>query len=100
MFLRMAKQVGKPRGRGGSDAHLVPGRSVLDETLDAIQALGGSPASGGTGGGSENGESDGIKSLLDLAGLLLLDLLKRRSRGSEDESGGGEKTHFEVDESV
>lgn len=94
------RQRGLEARRGGIDAHLVPGRSVLDKTLDAIQALSGGPAGGGGASGSENGDSDRVKSLLDLVGLLVLVLLKRRSRGSKDESGGSEETHFEVGEWV
>lgn len=95
MFWRRAKRFER-RGRGGSVAHLVPARDVLDETLDAIQALSGGPAGGGGASGSENGDSDGVKSLLDLGDLLVLPLLKRRSRDGKDESGSGEETHFEV----
>jgi hypothetical protein len=98
--LKGGKEVEKARMGKKADAHLVEViRGLLDKTLEGVQALGGCPGGGGAGNGSDNAEADGVKlTLLDLANLLGLGTLKRRSRGSKDKSGSGEETHFGVGE--
>lgn len=77
--------------------HFIPGRGILDQALEGVQALCGRP-SGGSGGSTGNdSKSDWIQALLDLGRLRSLALVDGRGGGGEEEGGGGEETHLEVE---